>query len=450
MKDLFVIAVYTILQTVKKKVFLISNIIIAIFILLIFIILGQYLEDISKTKNQIDVAEDTIPIILLDNTGTFGEYIYEEDTSPYLFILISEETIQQAKKDKDKKDATEEVETIEKFIKDEEVSFEELEQQIKQTIEEGKLTYAITVENTDLPFCLKFLCNKDENINETEKMLLVNMLTTIYKKNILKNYEINILEIDYNINYYVEELTNKDEYFQGGQLIALAVSVLLFLAIYLYGHAISTSISSEKMSRIIETLVTSTKPRLIVIGKTIGMGVLGLIQLIFLILVVTFSYRMCIPVELDVVTTFLETINIDSFSVTIMFVFFMLGYLLYAFAFAVVGAIISKTEDAQIANMPLSIVSLLSFYLSIFTMDIPSTSISKFASFFPFSSAFAIPAKLIMGYINIEEAYLSIIFLIISIVFIAFCAIRIYSNIILNYGNKVKFKDLFNLFIKIE
>ena len=134
----------------------------------------------------------------------------------------------------------------------------------------------------------------------------------------------------------------------------------------------------------------------------------------------------------------------------VLFAYFILGYLLYAFSNTVIGATVSKSEDIQIANMPLSILSLVSFYLSFFTMQTPESTLSMFASYFPFSSAFSMPVKYLTNYAGNTEVIVSLLFLLVGVIILAFVAIRIYSATILNYGNRIKLKDLFNVFLRIK
>lgn len=233
-------------------------------------------------------------------------------------------------------------------------------------------------------------------------------------------------------------------------IISMSVSFLLFFGIYLYGHSIATSIATEKTSRVIETLVTSARPYQIILGKTFGMGLLGILQLAFLCSVTVFSYKFFIPDNLDFISTIMESVSLNYSSLLVLFIYFILGYLLYAFANTVIGATVSKSEDIQIANMPLSILSLASFYLSFFTMQTPESSLSILASYFPFSSAFSMPAKYLTNFAESSEVIVSLLFLLVGVIILAFIAIRIYSATILNYGNRIKIKDLFNVFMRIK
>ena len=100
------------------------------------------------------------------------------------------------------------------------------------------------------------------------------------------------MTINMPISYEIEQTNGS----QGNNfVIAMVASFILFFAVYFYGYSVSSSVSNEKTSRVMETLVTSTNPSSIVIGKTLGMGIVGLLQLVGLLLVALFSFKICIP-----------------------------------------------------------------------------------------------------------------------------------------------------------
>ena len=108
-------------------------------------------------------------------------------------------------------------------------------------------------------------------------------------------------------------------------IISMVVSFLLFFGIYLYGHSIATSISTEKTSRVIETLVTSARPYQIIFGKTLGMGLLGILQLAFLCGVTIFSYNFFIADHLDFVSMIMESVTINWTTLLVLFAYFILA-----------------------------------------------------------------------------------------------------------------------------
>ena len=195
-----------------------------------------------------------------------------------------------------------------------------------------------------------------------------------------------------------------------------------------------------------ENLVTSTSPTKIVIGKTIAMGLVGLGQLVGLILVAVLSYKIFIPSDFDFISKILSGLSINISDVLICLIYFILGYTVYAFLSAVTGATVSKAEDVQSASAPISLIAVISFYLAYFTSTMPNSSASKFASIFPFSSAFSMPGRILAGAVTGGEVVTSIIVLIVTAVVLAIISIKVYSEATLHYGDRLKIKDLFKLY----
>ena len=128
-------------------------------------------------------------------------------------------------------------------------------------------------------------------------------------------------------------------------------------------------------------------------------------------------------------------------------IYFLLGYFTYAFLYALTGSTVSKPEDIQSANGPVSLIAGISFYLGYFSILInPTSGLSTFAALFPFSAPFCMPARVMNGLASAPEIAISIAILIISVLLIAKIAIKVYSSAILNYGAKLSFKDAFRIY----
>ena len=309
----------------------------------------------------------------------------------------------------------------------------------------------------------KKLDENPENINLQRQITLLNMasICTIdsFCLEVVRNnfYQLENVSPNFRIADTAEiELLKQevlDELFETKYLndenenygIAMAASFILFFAVYLYGNTVAVSVSSEKTSRVMETLVTSTTPRNIIIGKTFAMGIVGLGQMFLLILTAFASYKLFIPAEMDIVSTMMGNINFSVTSIVICIVYFILGYTVYAFLNAVTGATISKVEDLNSAQTPIAMISLISFYLAYFTATVPDSSASKFASIFPFSSAFSMPGRILAGGATGWEIALSIGLLIITALLLAVVSIKVYSGAVLHYGKRLNIKDLLKL-----
>ena len=129
--------------------------------------------------------------------------------------------------------------------------------------------------------------------------------------------------------------------------------------------------------------------------------------------------------------------------------FFIFGYLFYAFICAVAGASISRAEDIQIVNGPISIIAMIAFYASVFTTSMPNTSWAPIVKYLPFSSAFAMPVNILNGTTNLYEITGSLIILILSTIWLSFITIKVYKHVVFNYGNRIRLKDIIQIiFVK--
>lgn len=440
MKNIFNVALFSMKSAMRKKSFWISNIIIMVIIFFIFNIIhfqfGNYVlqpknEDnnsqnvVSTPNNEISsepVQEPVAPvknpnILIIDTENILGDYVRFMPTDIARFGKT-----------------TSSLDEVKTKIKNDEIN-----SVVNLYHDKGSLKFDYIILQDD------FGSTKEANYVSTE-LQKIYFRKTVEENNIPQDvinkiktevsYEITPLEANVKISVAI--------------ILGMLISFILFMSIYLYGHSVSLSIASEKDTRVIETLVTSAKPFQIILGKTLGMGLLGLIQLIVIILFTMFCYHQYIPDGIDIVNIYFKDINLSVSSTIFICIYFILGYNLYAFLNAIIGSIVSKAEDVPTASLPLSFTSLICFYLSFFTIDSVSTKINTFVSQFPLSSPFSMPAKIVANLVSTPEIVSSLLLLSITSILFAFIAIRIYSVAILHYGNKMKLKDILNVFIKIH
>ena len=230
-----------------------------------------------------------------------------------------------------------------------------------------------------------------------------------------------------------------------GYIMGILVTVLIFYAIYYYGYGVSMSIATEKTSRVMETLVVSAKPSHILIGKCLGMGLLGICQFVIVLLSGVLFYKLFIPENFALMGM---PLTLDAFtykSAILIGVYFLLGYALYAVLNAVCGASVSKIEDLNSAMMPVMLVAMLSFFIGYFTAISGSGSslFQKIAMYVPFCSPFILPFRLLNGDVAALDITISIALLIAAIIIITIISIRIYSASVLHYGKRMKWKEMY-------
>lgn len=311
-------------------------------------------------------------------------------------------------------------------------------------IENKEIEEAIIIEKQENDIKIRYIVENTTMMEDVPEDI-VNTINSLYMNMQINKLDLTQKELESitpNFEFSLEQ--TEDEKASGNILAMMFMSIVLFYAIYFCAYQVSSSITTEKTSKIMETLVTSTSPRTIVLGKTIGIGVVGLLQMIIIVGTALVSAKSFLDPEL--LNSLLDMSNITLYLGIITIIYFILGYFAYALLYALTGSTVSKPEDIQSANTPVAILAVIGFYLSYFTMMNPTSELNLFASLFPVSSSFCMPFRIMMGLANGTDVAISIILLIATILIIAKVAIKIYSNAILNYGTKMNFKDIINVY----
>ena len=419
MRDLFIVAKFTIKDMIKRKSFIISTLIILILIVLLFNV-----PNIIKAINGKDEM----------NGGSEGESDLFENTK--LLIVdaenIFEGTLEQLNNMEIGYDVTVEKQNI------------DLEQ-IKTMIDNKETDEAlITSKTEDGQIRLEYIVENLTYVSQIPE-ILSNSITTIYTNLQLSKLGLTPEQIQTLEPNFIYEIKQTDEQeVEGNQFVMMLLSIVLFFAIYFCAYQVSASITTEKTSKIIETLVTSTTPRTIVLGKTLGIGIVGLIQIAVIVATALISGKLFL--EDGILEGIIDLSNITPFLGIITAIYFILGYAFYALLYALTGSTVSKPEDVQSANSPIAIIALIGFYLAYFTMMTPSSDLNKVAAILPISSPFCMPFRVMMGIATTPEIAISIAVLLVTIVIIAQISIKIYSQAILNYGSKINFKDMLKMY----
>ncbi len=408
MRDLFTVATFTMKDLLKRKSFIISNIVIWVIIIALFNV-----PNILKMINGDNDTSSSEKLLIVDNNNVF---------EGALEILKQNELGYDIQTSND------------------ELTFDN----IKEKIENGDINQAIIIKSENGNINIEYIVENLLYVSEVPKDI-VSSLSTIYTNLQISKLNLTPQQIQ-NItpNFSFEMKQTETQEVQGNNIVMMLLSLVLFYAIYFCAYQVSTSITTEKTSKIIETLVTSTNPRTIVLGKTVGIGIVGLIQVFAMIIIALISNNLFL--EQGILDKIVSIENLTPFLLIMTLVYFLLGYFAYALMYALTGSTVSKPEDVQSANSPVAILAVIGFYLAYFTMMNPTSDLNVFASIFPLSSAFCMPFRIMMGIATAKEIILSILVLILTIIIIARISIKIYSNAILNYGSKINLKDIFKFY----
>ncbi len=311
---------------------------------------------------------------------------------------------------------------------------------IKTKINDGDINAAIIISKHENNINYTYIVDNAATMT-TAPTILIDALSSLYTNLQIQKLHLSDQQLANLMPNFNLEIQQTDEQEIGGNpLVIMLMSVLLFFAIYFCAYQVSSSITIEKTSKIMETLVTSTSPRSIILGKTIGIGLVGLGQVLLFAITAIISARLFLdPAILDAI---FDLSNFTPYLAIITIIYFILGYFAYAFLYAVTGSTVAKPEDIQSANTPVALITMIGFYLAYFTLTDPTSSLNVFAALLPISSPFCMPLRIIMGLASGWEVFTSIAILIIFCAIVAHVAIKIYSNAILNYGTRMTIKDI--------
>jgi ABC-2 type transport system permease protein len=217
----------------------------------------------------------------------------------------------------------------------------------------------------------------------------------------------------------------------------------LYMVILLYGQMVAMSVATEKSSRAMELLITSAKPINMMFGKVLAACLAGLIQLICIFgsALVFYNLNRSYWGENGIIDSFFD---IPPELFIYMLVFFLLGFLIYAFLYGAISSTVSKLEDINTAVQPVTFLFLFGFMVVIFSMTSASVDniLMKVCSYIPFTSPMAMFTRIAMSTVPWYEIALSIGILIASTFGIGVLSAKIYRVGVLMYGTSPKLGNI--------
>jgi len=209
--------------------------------------------------------------------------------------------------------------------------------------------------------------------------------------------------------------------------------ILLFISIFTFGTWVLTGVVEEKQSRVVEVVLATMDPRDLLIGKVLGIGLLGIVQLIVLV-----GVGLGLGIALNRFTLPASTPG----AVAMLLLWFVLGYAFYATALAVLGALASRMEEASNAASPVSILATVAYLFAlIVALNDPSGTAAKVASLLPPVAPMVVPLRAALGAIAPWEIALSAAIMVVSIWALFVVGGRVYSGAVLQTGARMRLRD---------
>ena len=270
------------------------------------------------------------------------------------------------------------------------------------------------------------------------------VLQQIYQMNAMMDNGMNISQakdvMSIEITSEVESLgKNQTENFFYTYIMIFA----LYMVILLYGQMVATNVATEKSSRAMEVLITSANPTSMMFGKVIASCLAGFVQIVAVFGSALLFYNLNESYWGD--NMLIDSIfNIPPELLVYMLVFFILGFLIYAFMFGAVGSTASKLEDINTSVMPITMLFIVAFIVVMTSMgsgDIDNT-IMMICSYVPFTSPMAMFTRIAMSTVAWYEIVISIAILIGSTIGVGVLSAKIYRVGVLMYGTTPKISSI--------
>ena len=231
-------------------------------------------------------------------------------------------------------------------------------------------------------------------------------------------------------------------------LYTYVMIMALYMVILLYGQMVATNVATEKSSRAMEVLVTSADPVSMMFGKVLASCIAGFSQLVAVFGTAIICYNLNREMLSNPIITSLFDIPLYLFVYLI--VFFVLGFLIYAFMFGAIGSTASKLEDINTSVMPVTFLFIIAFMVVMFSMS--SGSVDNTAmlicSYIPFTSPMAMFTRICMSAVAWYEIAASIGILVVSTALVGVLSAKIYRVGVLLYGTPPKLGAILNTVFK--
>jgi ABC-2 type transport system permease protein len=231
----------------------------------------------------------------------------------------------------------------------------------------------------------------------------------------------------------VQRLQPVDEGRETAFLLANVGVILLFMSIFTFGMWVLTGVVEEKQSRVVEVVLSTVEPRDLLVGKVLGIGLLGLLQLTIMVTV---------GLSVAVVAGRLDLPATTPGAVVQLLLWFILGYTLYSTALAVLGALASRMEEASNASTPVTLLASGAYVFALLVaVDDPAGVPARVASLLPPVAPMVVPLRAALGAIEPWEILLSVALTLAMIAGLFVIGGRVYAGAVLRGGSRTKLRD---------
>ncbi|PID20915.1 hypothetical protein CSV61_11850 [Sporosarcina sp. P3] len=240
----------------------------------------------------------------------------------------------------------------------------------------------------------------------------------------------------------ISESAKSEEELNQARILVYVLMFVIYFAVIIYSSMIATEVATEKSSRVMEILISSVSPVKHMFAKVLGIGSLGIVQILVYAVSGFLAYTLSSTGEENELSAFFSLENLEVSTLVYAVIFFLLGYFLYATLAALLGSLVSRTEDVQQMIMPMSLLIVAAFIIAATGLGNPELGYLKIASFIPFFAPLVMFLRVGMLDLPLWEPLLSIGIMVVTIFILGWFGAKVYRGGVLMYGPSRSLKDL--------
>lgn len=256
-----------------------------------------------------------------------------------------------------------------------------------------------------------------------------------------------IISIFLPINFTAKQNTGTDESSSASASFVLGyvVMILLYMSILLYAVNVMRSVVEEKTSRVVEIMISAVKPRALMLGKILGVGAVGLLQLAIwaglALVMLKYQSQLLGVFGIDGTGDF-EMPAISALDLGVVLAYFFTGFFFFAALYAAIGAMVNSDQEAQQAQTPVVILLIIPVLCAQLVATDPRGSAAELLTLIPFSSPILMPMRYLLGGATLGDVAMSLAILVAALAVVVWLAGRIYRVGILMYGKRPSLREL--------
>jgi ABC-2 type transport system permease protein len=223
---------------------------------------------------------------------------------------------------------------------------------------------------------------------------------------------------------------------QRGQRLAigLVIAALLYYSLLVYGTMVAQGVVEEKSSRVVEILLSTLRPWQLLLGKVVGLGLVGLVQLVVI---------GTTGLVLSSVSGVVDVTGVAGGALATGVLWYLLGFFLYATVFAAAASLVSRQEELQSVLTPISMAVVIAFVVGINLMiQDASDALVAVLSVLPPFAPILMPGRMAMGVAPTWQVLLAVVLALAAIAAITWLGGRVYANAVLRTGARVRLRDV--------